>query len=380
MNKTIHYGYFLFLVLLVGFSYLFIDPGFFYLKKIYSGFFTSYRTETTYLFTAIITLFFVFFGLILWKIQKKAVSKDAFIYITAVSALLLSFAYPSMLSFDLFNYIATAKVAFFYFENPYIIMPIEFLGDTMLLFTHAPNKTALYGPFWILLSAIPYFLGFGNYVLTILTFKAFLALFYFGTIFLLWKFSRSLFSVALFALNPLVLVETFVSGHNDIVMICLSLFSIFFLLKKRIFIALAFLVASILIKYATFFLIPVIIYMIWKLYIQKEQINKEKLFTLTAAVMFVAFLLSPLREEIYPWYAIWFLPFIAISGSKKSLQYFSIVFSFCLLLRYTPFMYHGYHYGNTPFLKTLFTFVPISFFILYEWIIRKILFGKKRFL
>src|SRR5581483_4454944 len=91
--------------------------------------------------------------------------------IIGVSVSLLLLAYPTMLSFDIFNYIATAKVLFHYHENPYIIMPMEFIGDPLLHYTRAANKVALYAPFWIFITGSPYVLGFKNIFLILFNFK-----------------------------------------------------------------------------------------------------------------------------------------------------------------------------------------------------------------
>jgi hypothetical protein len=270
-----------------------------------------------------------------------------------------------MLSFDIFNYIATAKVLFFYHENPYVIMPIEFVGDPLLSFTHAANKIALYGPSWISISAIPYFTGFGNFLVTLFSFKLFVSIFYLGTVYLIWKISKNLLSVSFFALNPLVIIETLVSGHNDIVMIFFSLCSFYILMnKKNIILAIIFFMLSIFVKYSTIFLFPLFIYIVWKT-IRKRSINWTKIFYFSSFLMLVAFLLSPIREEIYPWYAIWFLPFVSIVFQKKILVYISLALSFGLLLRYVPFMLLGTHFGVTPFLKTAVTFIPVFFVIIY---------------
>src|SRR5260221_3326430 len=116
-----------------------------------------------------------------------------------------------MLSYDIFNYIATAKVLFLYHENPYIIMPIEFLGDPFLLFMHAANKLALYGPFWIIMTGIPFLFSVKNFILSLLLFKLFVASFYFGTILFFNKLAKNLLSIFVFGLNPLVIIETSVS-------------------------------------------------------------------------------------------------------------------------------------------------------------------------
>ena len=81
--------------------------------------------------------------------------------------------------------------------------------------------------------------------------------------------------------------------------------------------------------------------------------------------MLAAFLLSPVREEIYPWYAIWFLPFVSIVSQKRTLLQVSLALSFGLLLRYIPFMLLGTHFGVTPFFKTSVTFIPVFLVLIY---------------
>ncbi len=256
----------------------------------------------------------------------------------------------------------TAKVLFKYHENPYIVMPIEFKGDPNLLFTHAANKIALYGPLWIIMSGVPYFLGFGNFILTFFNFKIFVIVFYLLTIFLIKKISKSDYSVALFALNPLVIVETLVGNHNDIVMMFFALLSFFLLSKRKILYAIIFILMSIFIKYATIFLLPIFIFTLIKILKQKK-IDWNKIFTWCGISMIIVFLLSAFREEIYPWYAIWFLTFSSLIPQSRTLLFISLAFSFGLLFRYVPFMFLGTYFGPTPLIKTAVTFIPVIFSI-----------------
>lgn len=357
MNKTIVFLYAVTLFVFLVFSYSFVDYNFFYLKNLYTGFSTNNREIATSIYIAFILLLFIFYVLFLRLFHKKSLNIREIIILIGLTVSILLFSYPAMLSYDIFNYITTAKVLFFYGENPYIIMPIEFIGEPFLMFTRAANKIALYGPVWILLTGIPYFLSFGNFLLNILTLKLLIGAFYLGIVFLIWKISRNIFSVALFALNPLIIVETLVSGHNDVVMMFFALFSFFLLLKKKLFLGAIFLTISILVKYATLFLAPVFIYVVIKT-VKKEQIDREKVFTASAIFMGVIFLLSAFREEIYPWYAIWFLLFVVLIPQRKLLFYISLSFSFSLLLRYMPFILSGTYFGQTPFMKTFLTLAP----------------------
>ncbi|MDP3988192.1 MAG: hypothetical protein Q8P80_03555 [Candidatus Levybacteria bacterium] len=373
MKKIIFTLYFIFLLLLTGFSYLFVDPNFFYLKGEYLRFAFNNRSLVTLIYTAFIFLFFIFYFLFVALARKNQLSLKAVKALIGATSVLI-FSYPAMLSYDIFNYAATAKVSFFYQENPYLVMPIEFVGDPLLAFTHAANKFALYGPLWIFLTGIPHFLGFGNFLLILLNIKFFIVLFYLATVFLIWKILNNLNSVLLFALNPLIIIETFVSSHNDIAMMFLALLSLFLLFRKKVFLAIIFLILSILIKYATLFLLPVFGYIIWK-NIVKKKISQDKIFLLSAFSMFVVFILAPLREEIYPWYAIWFLIFFLLLPSKKFIVWLSIAFSFGLLLRYLPFMYQGSYLGIVQPAKTVLTFIPPVFVSIY--FILNILWSKK---
>jgi len=316
MKKLLIYGYCCLLFFFSFFSYLFIDPGLLYLRNFYTGFFSENRLVVIILYTLFICLFFLTYYLFIKLVRsEKLPLKQIFLLIVANVSILL-FSYPAILSFDIFNYIATAKVAFFYHENPYIVMPYEFIGDPLLLFMHAANKVALYAPFWTLLSAIPHLLGFNNFLITLFNLKFFISLFYVAGAFLVWKISKNIYSVVLFALNPLIVIETLVSSHNDIVMMFFALCAFFFAFKKKFILALLFLFFSIFIKYATIVLLPIFIYMLIK-YKSGEKIDQQNIFLIAAFLMFIVFLFSFLREEIYPWYAIWFLTFISFLPKKN---------------------------------------------------------------
>jgi hypothetical protein len=374
MKKYIFFLYPVFLFLFTIFSYVFVDPNLSYFKSIYSGIAFSDRAFVSIFYIASIIIFFIFYGGFIYLGIKKHINLKQIFMLLGMTAVILLFSYPAMLSFDIFNYIATSKVLFLYHENPYVIMPIEFAGDPLLGFMHAGNKIALYGPSWLLLAGIPYLLGFGNFIVTLFSFKLFVSAFYIATSFFIWKMSKNnIISLILFSFNPLIVIEVLVSGHNDIAMMFFALFSIFLLTKKKIFPAIIFFLLSIFIKYATVFLLPVFLLMIWKI-IKKKEVNLEKIFYYSSLLMFLGFFLSPIREEIYPWYAIWFLSFSFLSNSKY-LIYISLAFSFGLLFRYVPFMLTGNYAGLTPFIKLIVTFVP-PFLTGFYLVVKKNIWGK----
>ncbi len=371
MKKLIVLAYSIFLFLLAIFSYVFIDSNLPYLKNFYFGFAFSNRLLTTVFYTLSIFVFFIFYGAFIYLGVKRKIGLRDICVIIIITAAVLFFSYPAMLSYDIFNYVATSKVLFFYHENPYVIMPIDFTGDPFLSFMHAANKIALYGPIWIILTGIPYFFGAGNFIITLFSFKLLISFFYLATIFLLWKMSKNIISVMLFSINPLIVIETLISGHNDIAMIFFVMLSFFLLMKKKVFFAILLFIFSILMKYTTILLIPIFLYILWKNF-RKKETNWENIFYFSSLLMFAGFLFSPIREEIYPWYAIWFLSFSFLLSHKKILLYISTAFSFGLLFRYTPFMFFGTHAGLTPLIKSAVTFLPPFLVGLYLIIKKKI--------
>lgn len=357
--------YIIFILLFTIFSFTFFNTdivNFPFLQ--FSVFSNRLLVGGTYtLFILLFIGYFVYF-LNFFSVKKNS-RRVPFIKVVAISSLLV-FSFPGMLSYDIFNYIASAKVTFFYKENPYVIMPIAFSGEPLLTFMHAANKTALYGPSWILLTYIPHALGLGYFFLTLYMFKLYVFVFYLLTVLLLYRMTKDIFRVGLFALCPLVLIETFVSGHNDIVMMFFAVMSFFMLEKKQIAPAILFLTISILIKFATMFLLPVFLLVVFKI-ITGKMISWKKMYLYSMTSMLCIFLLSSFREEIYPWYAIWFLVFLPLVEISKRIKVIVFIFTFSLLFRYVPYIVTLNHFGLTPYLKMIVTFIPVLIVISYYY-------------
>lgn len=371
MKKHFFIFYLISLICLTIFSYFFIDNNFIYLQFLYTGIYNQQKLLVTLLFLLFTTTFFLFYGYFLWSENNNLMSLTIVRNLILVTALIGLFAYPAMLSYDIFNYMATAKVTYFYHENPYIIMPIDFINDQSFIFTRATNKLALYGPVWVAITGIPYIAGFGNYLLALFGMKMIIVTFYLATVLIIWKMTRSTRSLVFFALNPLVIFEVLFSGHNDIVMVFLILMTYYLFTKKRIFFGICFFILSIFIKYATLFLLPVVFFAGFRTF-HGQKIHWNKCIKVSIVIMFCVFLFSAFREEIYPWYAIWFLSFVSLLPKNKILIYFSIVISCSFLLRYIPFMLLGSYSGATPILKILLGFLPPLIFVIYVLVYKKV--------
>ena len=298
------------------------------------------------------------FGFYLWalySIRRKALTSKDIWYLIFGTAAIFFWSFPA-LSNDIFNYIATAKVAFVWKENPYIVMPIEIPNEPYLAFTRAANKVALYGPVWILLTAIPHFLGNNNIWQTIIMFKVMNVLCYVAFSYLIYRTTNSIKNVVFFVFNPLVLIETLVSGHNDIYMILLACCGLILWQRCKLLGALS-LFASALIKGATVVLLPLVLI---------KNISWNTLLRYAYILLsIVFFVVAPLREELYPWYAVWLIGVASLMDMKKNwlIISFTIVLSFSLELRHLPYMWMGYYEGLGPFLRTLLTLVPIGMYI-----------------
>lgn len=376
--KLLIFLYGLLLVLLTVYSYGFVDPNIpfstslIYQKLHYLLLAPPFynRVLSTTIFVIIVSLLFAFYFLILWLAKRGKLTIKQLKWLIGLSIVILFFSYPAF-SYDIFNYILTAKVTFLYRENPYIVMPIELVGEPNLAFTHAANKIALYGPSWILLTFIPHTLGVNNILLTIFSFKLLVLTFYLTTVWLVFKITKNVYSLAFFSLNPLVVIETLVSSHNDIVMMFFALLSFYLLRRQNFFLSIAALVVSVLIKYATIFLIPVYVYLLYLL-IMKKKILWEKIWRYSALAMFFIFLLSSLREELYPWYFIWPLTFLALENKFTMLTALALGFSFGLSFRFAPFIYTISWTGITPIIKKLVSFVPPLFAVILYVLKKKI--------
>ncbi|MEK7543315.1 MAG: hypothetical protein AAB557_00440 [Patescibacteria group bacterium] len=308
-------------------------------------------------YTASVVALFGWYVWILHSIKKGLLtSKHVWLAIVA-TVVILMWSYPA-LSNDIFNYIATAKVTFFYRENPYIIMPIDLSGEPSFSFLHAANKVALYGPVWIVLTGIPHFMGFGNLLLTLFTFKIFIVFWYLVLCYLIWIASQKKpWALAFFALNPLVVLSTLVDGHNDVVMMTLALASFLCIKRRKFVMGIVLLIGSIFIKGATLFLVPVLLWFLYSVW-NKRPLPPSRVWYWASIAMYMIFFLSPFREEMYAWYFIWPLTFLALVDKPTVLYAASYGFSLGLSLRIVPFFYTRSWGGMTPLIKKIVTFVP----------------------
>ncbi len=155
--------------------------------------------------------------------------------IAAMHALVL--LAPPLLSTDVFSYQAYARMWSMYGANPYLHGPHVIALDPLYPFIGAKWVTtpSAYGPVFTVLS---YLLGPLSIAASALAYKAIAALSSLAVIAIVWQAARlrgldPVRAVALVGLNPLIVIYGVGGGHNDLLMLAVSMAGVYALLRHR---------------------------------------------------------------------------------------------------------------------------------------------------
>lgn len=188
-------------------------------------------------------------------------------------------------------------------------------------------------------------IGFDVFLLTFFIFKALMAASYVGTAYLIGKILRKMspkrefLGVAFFALNPLVIIESLISSHNDIAMLFFAVWAFYLCLDNKYIRALILLALSVGVKFATIFILPVLIY---GLLTKKFKNTSWETFAAGICIfMTAAIVVASIRTNFQPWYLLYVLPFAALIPNKYFISVPLVVMSFASLLMYFPYLYTG---------------------------------------
>ncbi len=302
--------------------------------------------------------------------SKKAVSLRSYLLVVCISSLLTVFAYNA-LSHDVFNYIFNAKMVLIYQSNPHIHTALEFPHDLWTRFMHNTHTPAPYGYGWTALSVLPFFFTQNSFTLSWLVFKA---LNLFALVLLrhtLTRLNKHVFqhhkndfeqkSLIVFA-NPLLIVETLSTGHNDLWMMVPALVAFLAVMNYQqtkklwhmLVAALAF-VFSLSTKWATLTLSPILLLLATWQWLEPQFLRlpaplkhlmdwfKNNWPTLASIALFVP--LSTARsQQFHPWYLVWVLVWLPLMRRQFWFD-LVLVFSFSSMLRYLPWLLAG---GYSP--------------------------------
>lgn len=297
------------------------------------------RPLSALIFLVIVVLMFALYLGTLWFVKNKKLDRKSLFFIILAISSILFFSYNAF-SYDLFNYIFDSKIFTFYFQNPYFHKALDFPNDPMLSFMHWTHRTFPYGPAWIFITFPLSFFGLNIFLLTFYLFKLLSVVAFVSSAYLIEKIAKkigvnSLLAVAVFCLNPLVITESIVSSHNDIVMVSFALLSLLYFFEGKLLKSAFWLAFSAGIKFATIFMLPA--------FIAKKFLNVDnnRFFIILSVSMLVGLFLATFRTTFQPWYLLFVLPFSAFISEKRYVFIPTSIMSLVGLLYYAPFLYLG---------------------------------------
>lgn len=285
--------------------------------------------------------------------SKKAIGNKTLALIVLIPSILV-FAYP-VVSRDIFSYLYYAKMVLVYHQNPYVVAPASFWGvDMWLGFLHNVERVYAYGPIALLTNLMPMaIVGAEKFIVNVYVLKIVnLAFFLYGA-WLLMKITKNRnFMVALWLLNPYIINELLINGHNDLMMIVFFWAAIYLKQKSKNLMATLAYTLSVATKYVTVVLFP-IFFMPKKL---------QKIMALATIIVIGGYFSY---NGYLPWYYTWIyfcLPFLKLNKPQiLSLLYLQLA----LTLMYSGYMQNGL-WGTYPssqilviVIRSTKTFVPL---------------------
>jgi hypothetical protein len=167
-----------------------------------------------------------------------------------------------MLSTDIYAYVISGRIFAVYKSDPYSETPVLPASDPYLPLWDMGYLPSWYGPLWTLLSGGIALLSGERIGLTVLLFRGAAIVAALAAAALLWGClrraapHRAAQGLVFFLWNPLVVLETGLSGHNDTVMLALLLLGIWLHLRGRRALAVTAMTFSALVKYVTGLVLP----------------------------------------------------------------------------------------------------------------------------
>lgn len=200
---------------------------------------------------------------------KKKFSPKKVILTAVIFQIIVFFSYP-ILSTDVLNYILSDRVAVVYYQNVWTTKPNTFSSDPYYYLVYPvyaasdwTNQTRIYGPVnQLIYSTVTKFSG-DDFLVNLFAHKAVILVFNLATLALVYHILKKYFPDKLnFGLlfvfwNPLFILETVGSGHNDILMVFFIFLSYFFFLQKRTFFVAISLALAANVKSTALFLAPI---------------------------------------------------------------------------------------------------------------------------
>ncbi len=281
------------------------------------------------LYFALITIMFICQLIFFIPGIYKNLKLKPLILILGLITLLYCLSYP-FLSTDIYSYYLYAKMAYFYHLNPFTTAPIVLADkDFFVLIAHNIDSPYNYGPLYLIYSIIPMaILSVNKIVLYLITLKLLNGILFFISGLLLYKmtdFDKRI--VAIWFLNPFLIIEWLSNSHNDLVMASLFIIGFFYFTKKNIFKGFIFILSSILVKYISIIAAPL-------LFLN----NNLRIHTLKALGIIMPVLIQLTKRAFQPWYLSWSYMFLPLTRLKTLSWIFFSIIGFIQLANYYRFL------------------------------------------
>ena len=213
-------------------------------------------------------LFGIYFFALKFTRENHDVRTQKIIFLGGAAFLLVQVLAPVMLSSDVFAYALYGRVTSVYHANPYDLAPPVAAGDPFLKLFAQEYLPSWYGPVWTLISTVITKLTGEHIGLTVLAFRltSIVAALACAALILasLRRHApeRATQGLVFFLWNPLLIIETGMSGHNDAVMLVFVLLAVWLHLRGCKVCAVVALTLSAMVKFLTGMLIPLYVLLV----------------------------------------------------------------------------------------------------------------------
>ena len=377
--RIVFLGFIFCLLALTIYSYTQIDlnltlsanPIYQYIQKqlILLGYFQ--RHQSAFIYSLIQIILFGLYFYVIKQVLNNRLNLHQIIKLISLVSLLAVLSYPAF-SHDIFNYMFDARIVTKYHLNPYFYKANDFPSDLWVRFMHWTHRYYPYGPIWLILTLPFSYLGFGKFILTLINFKLMFLLFHLGNLYLIYKIvqkidpDHKLASLAFYGLNPLIISESLISPHNEVMMLFFALGALYWgILQNSKFKYILLMIISAGVKFISLAFLPLILL---KKYIKGKPAGVEHLLKLILTLTTLFICLEIYYREAYPWYFIIFIGFSSLLIKYKKLFVFSCILSLGALGRYVPFLYEGVYSDSLQRMENLIFYLPIAIYLFYNLI------------
>lgn len=375
VRRIIMLATFVLWVLMLGFSYLFVNqavitmlipshPEYGILLSIY-----DWGNQNRGWLWSVYSGIVVFLTLLqLWWLKKetgKNWPKKMWIGI-AIIELLASLSY-NFISDDLYSYLYSGKMVVEYRANPYTVMPKEFFGrDQWLFFVKNVDNvyyhvgeigvTYYYGPLFLAYTTVfVKLVGPGRFVALYFGWKILNLIWFMLAGWVLMRLIKDRSKVmALWYFNPLLQFEMLTNNHNDLMMVGLFFASLLILTKNKIEAAVVAL-ASVAIKFVSVIGLPILLI-------------KEKYKEVGFFVMGFVVVLFHAIKPLHLWYYSWLYMFWPMAQLKTRTWVILFLFQGLMMINYSGYIWFN-RWTGAPFLPPigLIRWLLLFLLLVSEW-------------